>query len=87
MNKKQKISTFTGIIIAVLSFIPWAFSGFEILTKTSIVVEKKDELFDTTYKVVENTFIWGLDLSLLISGLALLFAGTFYFVFRKKSIN
>lgn len=86
MNKYQKVSTYTSIIIVILSFLAWAFSGFEIFTKTSRIVEKKDELFDTTYKVVENYFIWGLDLTLLISGISLLISGILYFIFRKKSI-
>ncbi|HPN39525.1 MAG TPA: hypothetical protein PL041_14080 [Melioribacteraceae bacterium] len=89
MNSKQKISVISSILVALLSVILWAFYGFEILTKTSVVTEKKDELFDTVYKVTENKFIWGLDLTLLVTGVSLFIGGILYFILKtkKSSIN
>ena len=84
MNSKQKISVISSILVALLSVILWAFYGFEILTKTSVVTEKKDELFDTVYKVTENKFIWGLDLTLLVMGVSLLIGGLLYYFYKDK---
>ncbi|MFA3783355.1 hypothetical protein ABRY23_09860 [Melioribacteraceae bacterium 4301-Me] len=85
MNKKQKIIVYIAIIIIIASLAIWLASGGEVFTKNQVLVEKKDELFGTTYKVWENKFIWGLDLSLLISGVTVITAAILYFVLRNKS--
>ncbi len=87
MNTKQKKSVIYSLVVVALSVIPWIYYGFNTLTKTSVVVEKKDLLFDTVYKVVEDKFIWGLDLTLLISGISLLVGGILYFIFKDKNTN
>lgn len=87
MNAKQKNSVIFSILLATFSILPWIYYGFNILTKTSVVVEKKDKLFDTVYKVTEDKFIWGLDLTLLIIGISLLIGGILYYVFKDKQLK
>lgn len=85
MNKKQKTVLLMGIIIIAVSLIIWLFYGGEIFTKTEVLVEKRDELFNSTYTEWEDKFIWGLDLSLAISGVTSLVSGILFFVFKKKN--
>jgi hypothetical protein len=87
MNKKQKKTIIIGLIIIAAAVIIWLFSGGEIFTKTQILIEKKDELFGTTYKEWQNKFIWGLDLTLIISGVTVLVSGILFFIFKKKGSN
>ncbi len=84
MNRKQKIIVSAAVIIILATLIIWLAYGGELFTKNQVLVEKKDELFGTTYKVWENKFIWGLDLSLLISSITVIITGIFYFIFRKR---
>ncbi len=84
MNKKQKNVILAGIVIIVLSMIIWLSYGGEILTKDQVLVEKYDELFDTTYSEFEDKFIWGLDLSLLISGITLAVSLVLIYLLRTK---
>lgn len=85
MNKKQKTVLLTGIIIIAISLIIWLLYGGEIFTKTEVLVEKHDELFNSTYREWEDKFIWGLDLSLVISGVAAVVCGILFIVFKKKN--
>lgn len=88
MNKKQKIILFSGIAIIVISLIIWIFSGGEMFTKTQILIEKKDELFpDMTYKEWVDKFIWGLDLTGIISGITAIVSALLMFLFRTKNKN
>ena len=84
MNKKQKISVITAVVIVLLTIIIWQIYGGEIFTKSQVLVEKKDPLFGFTDKQWVDKFIWGLDLSLLISGISVFIAGVLFFVFRDK---
>jgi hypothetical protein len=84
MNKKQKITIVIGLAIIVIVFIIWLSYGGELFTKTQVLVEKKDELFGTTYKEWQDKFIWGLDYTLYISGATVFVCGILFFVFRKK---
>ncbi len=84
MNKKQKISIISGAIIILLVFIIWLSYGHEVFTKTQILVQKKDELFGTTYNVWEHKFIWGLDLTLVITAADIIITGVLYYIFRSK---
>ncbi len=84
MNRKQKIIVSAAVIIILATLTIWLAYGGELFTKNQVLVEKKDELFGTTYKVWENKFIWGLDLSLLISSITVIITGIFYFIFRKR---
>lgn len=84
INKKQKnILVACGVII-ILSLLIWLFSGGEIFTKTEVLVEKYDEVFETNYSEWEEQFIWGLDLSAVISAVSLVIGGIFFFLFRNK---
>ncbi len=89
MNKKQKQVMYAGILIIAVSFIIWLLFGGEFFTKSQVLVEKQDELFGTTIKEWEDQFIWGLDLSLAVSGVTFLISGILIFLFRlrKETIN
>lgn len=84
MNKKQKTVLVTGSIVVVASLIVWLAYGGEIFTKTQVLVEKKDELFGWTDKQWVNKFVWGLDLSLLISAITAVISAALLFIFRSK---
>lgn len=84
MNKKQKTVLVTGSIVVVASLIVWLAYGGEIFTKTQVLVEKKDELFGWTDKQWVNKFVWGLDLSLLISAITAVISAALLFIFRNK---
>jgi hypothetical protein len=74
MNKKQKLLILTGSIIVIASFVIWFFSGMEMLTHYTPKMNGKSKLLSLT----EEEFIWGLDLTLIISGAALLVTGYVY---------
>lgn len=84
MNKKQKITLFTGLLIIVIAFIVWFAYGGELFTKTRVLIEKKDELFGTTYKEWKDKFIWGLDYTLYVTGITVFVCGILIIIFRKK---
>ena len=84
MNKKQKVILASAAAVVILSLIVWQIYGGEIFTKTQVLVETKDELFGWTEKKWEDKFIWGLDLSLMISGASVFIGGVLLFVFRNK---
>ncbi len=84
MNKKQKIILIAVASVIVLSLIVWQIYGGEYFTKNQVLVEKKDELFGFTEKQWVDKFIWGLDLSLLISGISAVSGGVLFFIFRNK---
>jgi hypothetical protein len=80
MNKKQKLLIFTGSAIVIASFIIWYLSGMEMLTHYAPKINSKNKLFSMT----EEEFIWGLDLTLIISGAALLVSGYVFNKLNKK---
>lgn len=84
MNKKQKVVLVTVLAIIVLSLVVWIAYGTEIFTKTQVLVEQKDELFGWTEKKWVDEFIWGLDLSGVISGISILTGAILFFIFRTK---
>ena len=87
MNKYQKRTRLIVGLVILLSAVIWIVHGTEIFTKTEVLVETQDEvdkLMGTTHKEWKDTFIWGLDLTLLVSGIAAVIGGVFYFFFRKK---
>lgn len=84
MNKKQRIIFVVMIAVVVLTIIVWQIFGGEIFTKTQVLVETKDELFGWTEKKWEDKFIWGLDLSLALSGASLVIGGILFFLLRNK---
>ncbi|MDQ7818776.1 MAG: hypothetical protein RDU14_17245 [Melioribacteraceae bacterium] len=84
MNKKQKSVLIISLIMIAASFIIWLAFGSEIFTKTQVLVETKDELFGWTEKKWENKFIWGLDLTLVVSGTVFLTGSLLMFLMRNK---
>lgn len=84
MNQKQKRIVKIFIPLIAASFIPWMLYGFEIFTKTKVLIEKTDELFGHTIKEWEDKFVWGLDLSVLIAGLLILTAAALIFFNKNK---
>ena len=86
LNKKQKKTAYTALAIIALSLIIWVIYGGEIFTKTEVLVEVQDELFGTT-KEWKDQFIWGLDLSLLISGITVFVSLIIMFLQRNKKEN
>ena len=86
MNKKQKYILYTGLAIIALSLILWQIFGGDIYTKTQVLVETEDELFGTTREYVDH-FVWGLDLSALISGITVLISAMLIFLFRTKKVK
>jgi hypothetical protein len=88
MNNKQKIILATAILIIAILLIAWSVSGGEIFTKTQVLIEKKDELFGTTYKQWQNKFVWGLDLTGAASAAVAIISGFLIYRFKqKKGIN
>lgn len=84
MNRKQKAVVISVLGIIVFSFILWMALGGEIFTKTQVLVEQKDELFGWTEKKWVDKFIWGLDLSGLISAVSLIAGVVLIFFLRTK---
>jgi hypothetical protein len=87
MNKKQKVTIIIGLVVIVIAFIVWLSYGGDLFTKSQVLVEKKDELFGTTYKEWQDKFIWGLDYTLYVTGATVLVCGSLIFVFRKKKVT
>ncbi|MFA7419037.1 MAG: hypothetical protein WCZ90_05055 [Melioribacteraceae bacterium] len=84
MNKKQKIVLISTLTIVATSLIIWLAYGAEFFTKTQVLVEQKDELFGWTEKKWVDKFVWGLDLSAVISGVAVVAGAITFFIFRNK---
>ncbi|MCG6960506.1 hypothetical protein LJE82_11505, partial [bacterium BMS3Abin03] len=61
MNNKQKIVVIIGAVLIIAALIVWLSNGSEVFTKTQVLVEKKDELFGTTYKEWQDKLVIGLD--------------------------
>ena len=87
MNKKQKITILAGLLVIIAVFVVWLSYGGDLFTKTQVLIEKKDELFGTTYKEWKDEFIWGLDYTLYITGATVVVCGILFFVFRKKKVT
>jgi len=88
LNPNQKRTLYIALSVIVLSFTLWFAYGQEIFTKTEVLVTVKDEIFDRTYQEWRKKFIWGLDLSLAISGItAIISIIIIYFQKTKRSNN
>ena len=87
MTEKQKKTLIIGAAIIVIAFIVWGLYGGEIFTKNQVLVEKYDEILDTTYKEWKDKFIWGLDLTLAISGATALVSAVLFFLFGRKKVS
>ena len=84
INKKQKYTIIAGLALIVAVFIIWLANGSYVFTQTQVLIEKKDPLFGTTYKVWENKFILGLDLTLVVTALSVLISLIFVYIFKSK---
>ncbi len=84
INRKQKVTIIIGLIVIAIAFVIWLLNGTYVFTQTQVLIEKKDPLFGTTYKQWQNKFIWGLDLTLVVTFLSLVISGVFIFIFKNK---
>ena len=84
MNKKQKITFVIAILIIIITFIIWIINGRFVFTQTQVLIEKTDPLFGNTYKEWQNKFIWGLDLTLIVSALSVISSVILFFIFKDK---
>ena len=84
MNNKQKIILIVGSVLIIAALIVWLSNGGEIFTKTRVLVERKDELFGTTYKEWKDKLVIGLDYAGGFSAIVLAVMGVLLFVFRTK---
>ena len=85
MNQKQKRSLWGAVIIIAASLIVWIAYGGHIFTRTQVLIEKKDELFpDMVQKEWVDKFIWGLDLSLVLSATTIFVGGLLFYLLRDK---
>ncbi len=84
INKKQKISIYTGVALIAVMFLIWILSGSEIFTKTQVLVEIEDELFNTTYSEWQDKFIPGLDLTLIVSAVISVITLILVYIFKNK---
>ncbi len=85
MNIKQKRTLIIAAVIIVALIIIWIAFGGHIFTRTQVLIEKKDELFpDMVQKEWVNKFIWGLDLSLVISVITIFISSLLFYLFRDK---
>jgi len=84
MNNKQKITLIVGFILVISALLLWLAHGGDIFTKTQVLIERKDELFGTTYKEWEDKIVVGLDYAGGFSALVVAVTGVFFFLFRTK---
>jgi len=98
MNKKQKYIVVIGIILVALTLFYWYSYGFEIFSKTQVLVDKTtdlDRMLGVENKEYVDKFIFGLlpsgTTSLMemssfasISGLITLLTGILIYLFRNK---
>lgn len=84
LNKKQKVTIYVGLAVILAVFIAWLADGAYVFTQTQVLITKKDQLFGTTYKVWQNKFLLGLDLTLVVTAVSIIISGTFIFIFRKN---
>ena len=82
-NKQQKTTLIIALILIAISVIIWIAYGANIFTKTKVLVEKKDELFGTTYKEWQDKLVLGLDYISVFIGAVVVIAGIFLFKFKS----
>lgn len=68
LTLNQQIIWLVWLMLVIISVIAWIFFGAETFTKTSILIERQDELLGTTYKEWEDAFVLGLDYTLAFIG-------------------
>ena len=87
LNIKQKKILIITLVLIVISLIVWQLYGGEFWTKSKVLVEIKDDLFDTTYREYQDKFVLGLDYTLLFDGFVFVagLIGTFLVRTKKKA--
>ncbi len=86
-NNKQKRTAYLGLLIMAAAFLVWIGFGGEIFTKTQVLVEKQDELFNITYKEWKEQFVLGLDYTLGVSGIISLVFSALIWKQRTKKLK
>ena len=84
MNKKQKIVLVVGAVLIFSALILWLAHGGEIFTKTQVLIEVQDDLFNQTYNEWEDKIVVGLDYAGGFSAMIAVISGVLFFFFRTK---
>ena len=72
-----------ALSLIAIALVVWIAYGANIFTKTKVLVERKDELFGTTYKEWQNKLVLGLDYISVFIGAVVVIAGVFLFKFKS----
>jgi len=80
MNGIQKRIIIFTVLIIILSFVLWFMDGMKTFTMLNYIPVPED-MHQPANPAAEGKFVWGLDLTLLISGMILLLAG---FIYKKQ---
>lgn len=81
MNKKQKKILKIGLVIIFLSVIVWIAFGANMLTYFPFWSDN-EKFFNAAKGKFESGFIWGLDLTFMISGMTAIICG--YLISKNK---
>jgi len=87
MNHKQKLVIIISGAVVLLSVLIWLYYGGEIFTKYQVLVEVQSELdkqLGISQQEWRDKFIWGLDYTLIVSGIAIVFGGIMTYLFKNK---
>lgn len=87
LSENRKIIIAVASSVIVILFLVWLMYGGEIFTKTSVVVNVEDELFNTTYQKRVDKFVLGLDYTVAAAGITVLITGILLFINKKRSNN
>ncbi len=82
-NKRQKRTMVIALFLIAIALVVWIAYGANIFTKTKVLVERKDELFGTTYKEWQDKLVLGLDYISVFMGAVVVIAGVFLFKFKS----
>lgn len=85
INHNQKRTLLAGIILIVIALLVWAGYGGEIFTKTQILIEKKDEFLDSSYKEWKDQFVLGFDYTMGFIGSVIVIVSIIMFKQRSNS--
>ncbi len=85
MNRKQRLVAYSGILIILLAFIAWQLFGGEFFTLSQTLSEATGINNSSTGGEWEDVFVWGLDLTLLISFVTIVICGVLILMFREKN--